>query len=103
MPPRVRCASNALPSEIETNDKYMKPIPFEGCNVEVAKDQPEYGTMPGLLFGDDNGTKLFCWQLTWRERIKILFTGKLWQFMLCFHQPQQPQHLTVDRPKLTEQ
>lgn len=76
----------------------MKPIPFKGCNVVVAKDQPQYNPMPGLSFGDDDGTKLFCYQLTWKERITILLTGKLWQFMLTFNQPQQPQRFTVDTP-----
>ena len=77
----------------------MKTIPFKGCNVEVAADQPEYNSMPGMVYGDPSGTKLFCWQLTCKERIKILFTGRLWQYMLCFDQYQQPQRMTVDEPK----
>jgi hypothetical protein len=76
----------------------MKPIPFEGCNTVVAKDQPEYGNMPGLVFGDESGTKLFCWKLTWKERLIVLLTGRLWQFMLTFGLPQQPQSFHVLNP-----
>lgn len=76
----------------------MKVIPFKECNVEVAKDQPEYRTMPGLSFGDDYGTKLFCWKLSLWERIVVLLTGRIWQFMLTFGDPQQPQSFHVLNP-----
>ena len=52
-------------------------------------------------FGDEAGTKLFCWRLTIRERLKLLFTGNLWQYMMTFNQPQQPQHLTTERPNIS--
>lgn len=78
----------------------MKPITFKGCNLTVAKNQPQYNPMPCVNFDDDQGTRLFCWKLSWYERIKILFTGRLWQFMLTFNSPQQPQSFTVDAPKL---
>jgi hypothetical protein len=75
----------------------MKPIEFDGCNMIMAKDQPEYNPMPGLAFGDDQGTVLYCWKLTWRERFKLLLTGKLWQYMITFGRPQTPQLLTANR------
>ena len=76
----------------------MKPIRFKGCNQVVAKDQPQYKPIPCMYFGDDEGTKLFCWKLTLRERIKVLFTGKIWQFMLTFNRPQTPQSFTLTNP-----
>lgn len=78
----------------------MKPIEFDGCNQTIAKDQPEYRAMPCLSLNDEEGTRIFCWKLTWKERIKIFLTGELWQFLMTFNQPQHPQFMTVDKPEV---
>ncbi|MDD5006492.1 MAG: hypothetical protein PHS93_10200 [Candidatus Omnitrophica bacterium] len=75
----------------------MKPIEFKGTNVIIAKDQPEYTPLPAYKVGDDKGTIVFCESLSIRERIKILFTGKLWCSFLTFNKPVPPSFFTVDK------
>lgn len=79
----------------------MKPIKFKGHNVVFAKDQPQYQPLPALL-EKEPGRVTSCWKLTWRERFKILFTGKLWLSQLSFNEPLQPQLPLVDNPIIFE-
>lgn len=77
----------------------MNLIEFPEQTVVIAKDQPEYRPLPAFQFANDPEGKLACcWQLTWRERFKLLFTGKLWHQILTFHQPLQPQLLLLVPP-----
>lgn len=73
----------------------MTPIKFEESNVVIAEDQPEYLPLPAYV--DDEET-ITCWQLTWKERFKIFFTGILWFRQMNFGRSLQPQLPTVDRP-----
>lgn len=78
----------------------MKPIQFVGSNTVFAKDQPEYQPLPahaGLTLGQ-NGIVTTCWGLTWRERLKILWSGKIWWQQLTFGQALQPQLPSVEKP-----
>lgn len=54
----------------------MKPVTFTECNYVYAKDQPEYLPLPALKTED--GTVTSCWALTLCERLRILFSGKIW-------------------------
>jgi len=73
----------------------VKIIKFKESNIEFAKDQPEYITMPAHKSDDNVVTS--CWKLTLWERIKILFTGIMWSQLLTGGNP-QPQKLLVNRP-----
>ena len=53
----------------------MKPIEFKHQNIVFAKDQPEYQPLPALKFESSNGEVVSCWKLSFKERIKIVFTG----------------------------
>ena len=75
----------------------MKPIEFKGSNVVFAKDQPQYLTLPAYLDPGPEGTVISCWQLTLKERIKILFTGKLWLSHLMFGKPLAPLFISVNK------
>lgn len=77
----------------------MKPIYFPEHNTVFAKNQPEYSPLPALVQGNRS---TFCWQLTLKERIKLLFTGKLWHQVLNFEEPLQPQKLLVDKPDFNQ-
>jgi hypothetical protein len=70
--------------------------------VVIAKDHPEYIAIPAHQFGDAEGRIAFCWGLTWRERLRVLFTGRIWHQVLTFNKPLQPQKLTVERPEMGE-
>lgn len=77
----------------------MELVEFAGQTVVIAKDQPEYLPMPAHRAPD--GTVTCCWRLSFRERARLLFTGKLWHQVLTFNQgPLQPQLLLIDRPEL---
>lgn len=77
----------------------MKTIEFPEHTTEIAKDQPEYNTLPAHRFKDDSeGRIACCWKMTWRERLRVLFTGIIWHEILTFNQPLQPQRLSVRKP-----
>jgi len=74
----------------------MKPIKFKESNIVFAENQPEYLPLPA--YKNDKGDVISCWQLSFKERIKILFTGKIWFYILTFNHPLQPQRPSVDCP-----
>ena len=77
----------------------MKLIEFPEQTVVIAKDQPEYLPLPAHRFaGDQQGRIAFCWQLTWRERLAVLWRGVVWQQVLTFNHPLQPQLLATEKP-----
>jgi len=77
----------------------MKPIEFKEQNVVFAKNQEPYLPMPAYRDETDmRGAIYHCWQMTVRERIKILFTGKLWINVLTFKKPPQPILPLADSP-----
>lgn len=78
----------------------MKLVEFPGQTTIIAKDQPQYRPLPAHRFGDAEGRIACCWSLTWRERLRVLITGRIWHQILTFDQPLQPQLLTVDKPSM---
>jgi hypothetical protein len=75
----------------------MKPIKFAEVNITFAKDQPEYQPLPAFRDPGPEGAVISCWRLSWRERIKLLFTGKLWLSLWSFHKPLTPSLPTVNK------
>ena len=79
----------------------MNIIEFPEQTAVIAKNQPQYRPLPAHQFKDDpQGRIACCWSLTWRERFRVLFTGRIWQQVLTFNQPLQPQLLTVEKPAM---
>lgn len=78
----------------------MKPIEFKGQNIIFAKDQPEYQPLPALILENETGEVISCWRLSLKERIKILFTGKMWLSLMSFNKPLTPSYLTTNRDEL---
>jgi hypothetical protein len=70
----------------------MKPITFEGSNTICGADQPEYLPLPCKRV--ENGLQS-CWQLSFKERVKILFTGRIFLTLLTFGKAIQPSKLEV--------
>ncbi len=79
----------------------MTPIKFASTNTVWAKDQPEYLPLPAHNGAD--GVVTTCWKLNLRDRLKMLFTGRLWLQQLAFGNPLQPQKPSADRPTLVDQ
>ena len=78
----------------------MKPIEFKHQNVVFAKDQPEYMPLPALRLNTPQGEVISCWKMSARERIKVLFTGKIWVSLISFNNPLTPSYLTVNRKEV---
>ena len=74
----------------------MKPLYFNEQNVVYAKNQPEYLPLPSHL--DKDGIVTSCWGLSWKERIKALFTGVIYFQQMTFNKPLQPQKPSVENP-----
>lgn len=78
----------------------MKLIEFKEQTNVYAKNQPEYLPLPCHKFPGEQGRIAFLWKLTFRDRLKILFTGKLWHEVLTFNKPLQPVYVSVDKPDM---
>lgn len=79
----------------------MEPCEFPEQTAVYAKGQPEYLPLPvHQMYGDANGRIVCCWRLTWRERCMLMWTGHIWQQILTFRHPLQPQKLTIDKPEM---
>lgn len=73
----------------------MKPLEFPQQTVVWAKNQPEYLPLPA--FTNERET-ITLWGLTWRERFRILFTGRLWLRQVNLGRPLQAQLPTTESP-----
>lgn len=72
-------------------------VSFPEQTCVIAKDQPQYMSMPAHI--DPETRVVTCvWQLSFKERVKLLFTGKVWHRILTFGNALQPQKLTLDSP-----
>lgn len=76
----------------------MEIVEFKEQTTVYAKDQPQYLPLPAHCFDSADGRIACCWKLSWRERFYVLWTGLIWQQILTFKQPLQPQLLTVEKP-----
>ena len=73
----------------------MRPITFKGSNATYAEHQPEYNAFPVHHTHNEQGELIGCWSLSFSERIRVLFTGRIWHSMWTFNKPLQPQRLTT--------
>jgi hypothetical protein len=76
----------------------MKPIKFKESNSVYGADQNQYMPLPCCVRADITDTNKIvtsCWRLTLKERIKVIFTGKIFVSILTCNQPLQPQRLTT--------
>lgn len=78
----------------------MTPASFPEQTVVFAKDQAEYLPLPAHVTTDGYVVSTFCWQLTWRERIRLLVTGKIWHQVMTFGHSLQPQNILTEKPEL---
>lgn len=80
----------------------MKLVEFPEVNSIIAKDQPQYRPMPAHRVAHDReGRLICCWELTAEEIAEVGRTGKIWQQVLTFNQPLQPQLLSVEKPNIS--
>ena len=67
----------------------MKSQEFEGQNVKIAENQPEYETLPAF-YNKEEGSMTFCFELDEQELEQVKKTGKIWIKQLTFGKPMQP-------------
>jgi len=75
----------------------MKPIKFKEQNVTFAGNQPEYLPLPAFREVGGMGAVVSCWKLSFTERLRILFTGKLWVSLAMFGKPLTPSFFTTKK------
>lgn len=81
---------------------YPQLIEFPEQTLVIAKNQPQYRPLPAYQYPNDpEGKIVCCWKLSLRDRLKLLFTGKLWHTVMTFNKPLQPQLIVVDKPKMS--
>jgi hypothetical protein len=78
----------------------MIPVKFKEQNCTYAENQKEYLPLPAHRTED--GRVVSCWKMNWRERLHVLFTGKIWWSVLTFNHPLQPQVPDVRSPFIKE-
>lgn len=78
----------------------MKPIEFKHQNVIFAKDQPEYLPLPALRIDSPQGEVISCWQMSFKERMKVLLTGKVWLSLASFNKPLTPSYMSINRKEV---
>jgi len=74
----------------------MKPSKFKQQNCVCAQEQPEYLPLPA--YKSEDGIVTTCWRLSFAERIRVLFTGKIWWQTMTFNKPLQPQKPSATNP-----
>ena len=74
----------------------MKPESFDEQNAVFAKDQPEYLPLPAHRTKD--GEVISAWRLSLKERLILLFTGRMWLRVFTFNTRLQPLLLQVESP-----
>ncbi|MCK5564526.1 MAG: hypothetical protein KAJ07_04715 [Planctomycetes bacterium] len=67
----------------------MKPIKFDDRCVNYAEAQEEYNTLPVLRVNYEDGSKalLSCWHLSFIERLRLLFSGRVYLWIMGTRQP----------------
>lgn len=78
----------------------MKPVKFKEANVEYAKNQDTYKTLPAYKHDSPRGEVVTCWKFTFIERIILLFTGRLWVVVLSFNNPILPTFMSVKKKEI---
>lgn len=78
----------------------MKPVKFKHQNIVFAEHQPEYQPLPALKLDGPEGHVISCWRMSLKERLWVLFSGRIWVGLMSFNKPLTPSYLSVDRKEL---
>lgn len=75
----------------------MRPTSFKEQNVVFAKNQKQYLPLPAFKNDSQSGEVISCWKLSFKERLTLLFRGKLWVIVLTFNNRLQPMQLFTNK------
>ena len=73
----------------------MIAIEFPEQTMVWAKNQPPFFPLPAYT---DSRETISCWRLSWRERFRVWWVGKLWLRQINCGQPLQAQAPCVCSP-----
>ena len=79
------------------NALIAKNIEFKEQNIIYAKDQKPYLPLPAFKADTPEGEVVSCWELSFIERIRILFTGKMWVSLMSFNKPLTPSFFSTKK------
>jgi hypothetical protein len=57
-------------------------------------------TLPALRIDSVEGEVISCWKMSFKERIKVLFFGRVWMSLMSFNKPFTPSYLAVNRKEV---
>jgi D-serine dehydratase len=75
----------------------MKILDFKESNCVYAENQPQYLPLPCLKSGGVDGIVTFCMGLSFIERLRVLFTGKIWCNLMTFNKPLTPSFFSTKK------
>ena len=75
----------------------MEPKKFKEVNVTFAENQPEYIPLPAFRNDSPQGEVITCWDLSFKERLRILFKGEIWLSLWTFNKPLTPTFITTKK------
>jgi hypothetical protein len=78
----------------------MKPKEFPEQNVVFAKDQPQYQPLPAFRNESPQGEVITCWNLSFKERLRVLIKGEIWMSMMTFNKPLTPSFMTTEKKEV---
>jgi len=78
----------------------MTPKKFKEQNIVFAENQPEYIPLPAFKNDSPQGEVITCWNLSFKERLRVLFFGEIWMSLLSFNRPLTPIFLTTKKTDL---
>jgi len=76
----------------------MRIVDFKECNVIYAENQPEYLPLPAHK--SEDGVITSCCRLSFVERIKVLFCGRIYISVMTFNEPLQPIKIFIDKKEM---
>ena len=80
----------------------MEAIKFKEANTAIAKNQDEYKTLWAFKDDSPQGYTITCWKLSFTERLRVLFSGKIWRNDLTFNKPFTPTYMTTKKGDVLE-
>lgn len=83
--------------------QYPKQTDLEDAGLEyhvIAKHQLEYDPLCSVVSA--SGVVTTRWELSWLERLRVLFGGSVYLQVLTFNRPLQPVKLLIQEPTSKE-
>ena len=75
----------------------MKPLKFKETNITFGGNQKPYIPLPAHKVKEPEGRAIFCMGVSFWERVKILFRGRIWVCLMTFNLPIQPSSFSVSK------